>query len=126
MIEIRRKKKPNVSGDQNQHFRDHERTVGTIETESPFKLSYVYGETTPTNSLHEEAGELAYNNASLNEMESVASTNVENPKRWFSKMYTSGNRVDELIDGAETFKSMVQAMRTAVSSSHFIYFANWG
>jgi phosphatidylserine/phosphatidylglycerophosphate/cardiolipin synthase-like enzyme len=117
-----------VSGDQNQHFVDHKRNVGAIETNSPFKLSYVYSETTPTYALYEEAEELAYNdnNASLNEMESVASTNVENPKRWFLKTYTSGNRVDELIDGAETFKSMVQAMRTAVNSSHFIYFANWG
>ncbi|MGH9978883.1 MAG: phospholipase D-like domain-containing protein, partial [Nitrososphaeraceae archaeon] len=39
--------------------------------------------------------------------------------------HSSRNNVIPLIDGAETFRSMVQAIRTATNPSHYIYFANW-
>jgi phosphatidylserine/phosphatidylglycerophosphate/cardiolipin synthase-like enzyme/subtilisin family serine protease len=50
-------------------------------------------------------------------------------KRWFIDTipYTDGNNVTQLIDGRQTFESMVDSIRTATSGSkgHFIYFANW-
>lgn len=49
-----------------------------------------------------------------------------NTKRWKSPHeITSGNKVVALIDGDDTFESMVQAIRSAKDKSDFIYFANW-
>jgi phosphatidylserine/phosphatidylglycerophosphate/cardiolipin synthase-like enzyme len=39
--------------------------------------------------------------------------------------YTSGNMVIPLIDGADTYKSIVEAIKTAKDKNHFIYAANW-
>ncbi|HEX5905157.1 MAG TPA: S8 family serine peptidase, partial [Candidatus Nitrosocosmicus sp.] len=39
--------------------------------------------------------------------------------------YTSGNMVVPLVDGADTYKSIVEAIKTAKDKNHFIYAANW-
>jgi phosphatidylserine/phosphatidylglycerophosphate/cardiolipin synthase-like enzyme len=47
-------------------------------------------------------------------------------RRWFTGgSLNPVNNVTALVDGADTYESMVKAIRTATSSSHFIYFANW-
>ena len=65
----------------------------------------------------------------LNEQEIAMPENI---KRWFNTkrsvpphQITSGNKVTALIDGEETFGSMVEAIRSVSGPSDFIYFANW-
>lgn len=50
--------------------------------------------------------------------------------RWFDtgtpmQPVRSNNNVTALVDGDETFRSMVAAMLTATSSQHYIYLLNW-
>lgn len=54
-----------------------------------------------------------------------------NWQRWFDRKgkgmhpVRSNNHVIGLIDGSETFKSMVSAIVTATGNSHYIYMLNW-
>ena len=50
------------------------------------------------------------------------------PSRWLNLMgpdTLAGNRVQPLVDGAETFRAMAAAMRTATGRGHFIYLLGW-
>jgi len=52
-----------------------------------------------------------------------------NPARWTSIMadptLRTGNVVDFLVDGSDTFKAMLDAIRTATAKGHYIYLLGW-
>ena len=51
---------------------------------------------------------------------------VQTPSRWLSLIKdTVSCRAEPLLHGAETYKRMVAAIRTATSSSHYIYILGW-